>query len=164
MDVRIGFGYDSHQLAENISLFLGGVQIPHAKGCVAHSDGDVLIHALCDALLGAAALPDIGSQFPDNNPDFKNIDSKILLSRVVELIENENFTINNIDITLLVEKPKIAPYREQIVRSLQTILKLDLNRISLKAKTNEKMGFVGREEGVVAYAVVTLIKNERERK
>jgi 2-C-methyl-D-erythritol 2,4-cyclodiphosphate synthase len=140
------------------------VQIPHAKGCVAHSDGDVLIHALCDALLGAAALPDIGSQFPDNNPDFKNIDSKILLSRVVELIENENFTINNIDITLLVEKPKIAPYREQIVRSLQTILKLDLNRISLKAKTNEKMGFVGREEGVVAYAVVTLIKNERERK
>ncbi|HRR05030.1 MAG TPA: 2-C-methyl-D-erythritol 2,4-cyclodiphosphate synthase, partial [Bacteroidales bacterium] len=108
--------------------------------------------------------PDIGSQFPDNNPDFKNIDSKILLSRVVELIENENFTINNIDITLLVEKPKIAPYSEQIVRSLQTILKLDLNRISLKAKTNEKMGFVGREEGVVAYAVVTLIKNERERK
>jgi 2-C-methyl-D-erythritol 2,4-cyclodiphosphate synthase len=164
MNVRIGFGYDSHQLVENIPLVLGGVKIPHAKGCIAHSDGDVLIHALCDALLGAAALPDIGSQFPDNNPDFKNIDSKILLSRVVELIENENFTINNIDITLLVEKPKIAPYREQIVRSLQTILKLDLNRISLKAKTNEKMGFVGREEGVVAYAVVTLIKNERERK
>lgn len=162
MNVRIGFGYDSHQLVENIPLVLGGVKIPHAKGCIAHSDGDALIHALCDALLGAAALQDIGTHFPDNNSDFKNIDSGILLSEVVKLIENENFIINNVDLTVLIENPKIAPFREQIIQKLHAILKLDEDKISLKAKTNEKMGFVGREEGVAVYAVVTLIKNERE--
>lgn len=154
VDIRVGFGYDVHRLAENESLFLGGIEIPHTKGTVAHSDGDVLIHAICDALLGALALGDIGHHFPDSGSEFRNIDSKILLQRTVELIKSKNYCVSNLDCTLLLEKPKIAPYIDAMRNCLAKILQISPDRVSIKATTCEKMGFVGREEGVVAYATV----------
>jgi len=152
MDFRIGNGYDVHQLAEGLPLVLGGVKIPHTKGCVAHSDGDVLIHALCDALLGALALGDIGQHFPDTSDDYKGIDSKILLARVVEMIRDKGWTVVNVDVTLLAQKPKIAPFVPQMRQVLAGILGLPEEAVSVKATTTERLGFVGREEGLAAYA------------
>jgi len=161
-DYRVGFGYDSHRFATGIPLFLGGVNIPSEKGCVAHSDGDALIHAICDALLGAAALDDIGTHFPDNDPSLKNIDSTILLKKVVEILHTQGFQIQNMDASILLECPKLAPFVSLIRQSLSKILEIEETGISIKAKTNEKMGFVGREEGIAVYVVV-MIKKDYER-
>lgn len=157
--LRIGFGYDSHRLEEGNRLILGGVEIPFDKGCIAHSDGDVVIHALCDALLGSLALKDIGSHFPDKDPQYKNIDSKILLQHVVQLIHDRSWQINNVDITIIIEKPKIAPHIDRMIDTLSPILSIEKSTLSIKAKTNEKMGFVGEGNGIVAVAVVTIKSN-----
>lgn len=156
MDFRVGNGYDVHQLAEGLPLVLGGVKIPHTKGCVAHSDGDVLIHALCDALLGALALGDIGHHFPDTSDEFAGIDSKILLSRVVAMIRAQGWEIVNVDNTLLAQKPKIAPYILQMRQTLAEVMGITPDRVSVKATTTERLGFTGREEGIAAYATCLL--------
>ncbi|HBL74000.1 MAG: 2-C-methyl-D-erythritol 2,4-cyclodiphosphate synthase [Bacteroidetes bacterium GWF2_42_66] len=158
MDYRVGHGYDVHRLAEGESLWLGGIEIPHYKGTVAHSDGDVVIHALCDALLGAAKLRDIGTHFPDTSDEFKNIDSKLLLKKVVALIQEKNYNIGNIDITVLAQKPKLKEYIPKMEETLAGILNLDIDSISIKATTTEKLGFEGREEGISVHAVVLLKK------
>jgi 2-C-methyl-D-erythritol 2,4-cyclodiphosphate synthase len=145
-----------HQLAEGLPLVLGGVKIPHTKGCVAHSDGDVLIHALCDALLGALALGDIGQHFPDTSDDYKGIDSKILLARVVAMIRDKGWEVVNVDVTLLAQKPKIAPFVPRMRQALADVMGLSVDRVSVKATTTERLGFVGREEGVAAYATCLL--------
>lgn len=155
---RIGFGYDVHQLAEGLKLILGGVAIPHEKGPVAHSDGDVLIHAICDALLGAAALGDIGKHFPDNSSDYKGISSLILLERTISLIEAAGYEPVNVDSTLCLQRPKIMTYVPQMVTSLSKAMNMDPTCISVKATTTEKLGFVGSEQGVEAYAVVLIQK------
>ena|SRR6185295_16191153 len=157
--MRVGFGFDVHQLAEGRELRLGGIPVPHVKGAVGHSDADVLIHAICDALLGAANLGDIGKHFPDTSSEFKNIDSRILLKRVMEMVMHKKFVIENIDVTICLEKPKIAPHIDAMKKSLSEVMKIDEDRISIKATTNEKLGFIGREEGVACYAVV-LLRNE----
>ncbi|MBR4352487.1 MAG: 2-C-methyl-D-erythritol 2,4-cyclodiphosphate synthase [Bacteroidales bacterium] len=156
MDFRVGNGYDVHQLAEGLPLVLGGVAIPHTKGCVAHSDGDVLIHALCDALLGALALGDIGHHFPDTSDEYAGIDSKILLSRVVAMIRDRGWEIVNVDNTLLAQKPKIAPYILQMRQTLAEVMGITPDRVSVKATTTERLGFTGREEGIAAYATCLL--------
>jgi 2-C-methyl-D-erythritol 2,4-cyclodiphosphate synthase len=157
MKVRIGFGFDVHQLQPNRALWLGGIQIPDApKGAVGHSDADVLIHAICDALLGAAGMRDIGFHFPDTASEFKGIDSKILLTRVMQLLADQKYTIGNIDCTLVLEKPKINPHIEAMKQTLAPILNIEVNDIGIKATTNEKMGYVGREDGVCAYAVALI--------
>ncbi len=158
MKVKVGFGFDVHQLKENLTLTIGGVNIPHHKGALGHSDADVLIHAICDALLGAAGLRDIGFYFPDTSSEFKGIDSKILLQRVVTLISEKGFTVGNVDASLCLEKPKINPHIDDMKEALAPILQISIDDISIKATTNEKMGYVGREEGVAAYAVVLLEK------
>ncbi|MFN5346519.1 MAG: 2-C-methyl-D-erythritol 2,4-cyclodiphosphate synthase [Bacteroidota bacterium] len=160
MKIKVGFGFDVHQLQEGRKLILGGVDIPHNKGALGHSDADVVIHALCDALLGAAGLKDIGFYFPDTDATFKNIDSTILLSRVIELIEERNYIVGNADISLVLEKPKIKPHIDLMKDILAPILKISTEDISIKATTNEKLGYVGREEGVAAYAVVLIQKND----
>ena len=159
MDFRVGNGYDVHQLAEGLPLVLGGVAIPHTKGCVAHSDGDVLIHALCDALLGALALGDIGHHFPDTSDQYAGIDSKILLSRVVAMIRDRGWEIVNVDNTLLAQKPKIAPYILQMRQILAEVMGITPDRVSVKATTTERLGFTGREEGIAAYATCLLREN-----
>ena len=159
MDFRVGNGYDVHQLAEGLPLVLGGVAIPHTKGCVAHSDGDVLIHALCDALLGALALGDIGHHFPDTSDEYTGIDSKILLSRVVAMIRDRGWEIVNVDNTLLAQKPKIAPYILQMRQTLAEVMGITPDRVSVKATTTERLGFTGREEGIAAYATCLLREN-----
>lgn len=151
---RIGFGTDFHQLAEGRKLWLGGVYIPHEKGAVGHSDADVLLHAICDALLGALALGDIGMHFPDTDAAYKDIDSKILLAKTFELIRNKKFEIINIDSTLCLEKPKVKNYTAEMTRVIAAILHTAPENISIKATTAEKLGFIGREEGLVAYATV----------
>lgn len=158
MDFRIGFGYDSHRFAPDRPLVLGGIRVPFEQGLAAHSDGDALIHALCDALLGAAALKDIGTHFPDNDPTFENMDSKILLAKVVGLLHQEGWVLNNADCTLILERPKMKPYIDEMVQTLAVILHADPNRISIKAKTNEKMGFTGQGEGIAAVAAVTITR------
>jgi 2-C-methyl-D-erythritol 2,4-cyclodiphosphate synthase len=158
MKIKVGFGFDVHQLQEGRKLILGGVDIPHHKGALGHSDADVVIHALCDALLGAAGLKDIGFYFPDTDATFKNIDSTILLSRVIELIEERKYIVGNADISLVLEKPKIKPHIDLMKEILAPILKISTEDISIKATTNEKLGYVGREEGVAAYAVVLIQK------
>lgn len=155
---RIGHGYDSHRFITGKKLILGGVIIPYDKGMKAHSDGDVVIHAVCDALLGAAALGDIGRHFPDTAQEFKEIDSRILLKHVVELIKNEKFFIQNIDVTVLADEPKLKPYIEQMRVNLATDLQIDIAKISIKATTNEGMGFVGRGEGIAVNAVALISK------
>ena len=154
--MRVGLGYDSHRLAEGRKLVLGGVEIPFEKGCVAHSDGDALIHAICDALLGAAGLSDIGSHFPDTDNQYKNIDSKILLAKVVKLLQQRGLKINNVDTTIIIEKPKMAPYHDARVQTLAEVMGIEPTQLTIKAKTNEKMGFVGSGEGVVCFATCTL--------
>lgn len=158
MNFRIGYGYDVHRLAEGESLWIGGILIPHHKGTIAHSDGDILIHALCDALLGAAKLGDIGSQFPDNSDEFKNIDSKILLARTLRLIEEKNFCVGNVDITIAAQKPKLRPYIPEMEKVIAEILRTGIDQISIKATTTEELGFEGREEGISAHAVVLIQK------
>lgn len=156
---RIGNGYDVHALAEGESLILGGIKIEHTKGTVAHSDGDVAIHALCDALLGALALGDIGKHFPDSSAEFKGIDSTILLERVMELIRNQGYELSNADITIAMQKPKLAPFIPLMRERIAQVMNVETSAISVKATTTEKLGFVGREEGVEVYASVLVYKN-----
>ena len=158
MSIRIGFGIDFHQLIIGRDLWLGGVKIPLTKGALGHSDADVLLHAICDAMLGAACLGDIGVHFPDTSNDYKDIDSKILLKKTFELIQAEGFSIGNIDCSLCLELPKIKPYIAAMQQVIANILQISTKDISIKATTTEKMGFVGREEGLVAYANVLLEK------
>lgn len=158
MGLRIGTGIDYHQLAEGRKLFIGGVEIPHHKGAVGHSDADVLLHAICDAMLGALALGDIGTHFPDTSADFKDIDSKILLQQSYDKIKEKGYKVVNVDSTLCLEAPKIKPYVAQMQHTIASILELELDAVSVKATTTEKMGFVGREEGLVAHATVLLEK------
>lgn len=164
MNFRVGFGYDSHKLVDyNINQFpfiLGGIAIPFEKSCIAHSDGDVVIHALCDALLGAGGFQDIGTHFPDTDPRYKNIDSQILLHEVVTLLKAHNWYVNNVDITIILEKPKLSIYKEQIVQNLATILEIPVQNISVKAKTNEGQDAVGRGEAVVAQVIVSIITKQ----
>jgi 2-C-methyl-D-erythritol 2,4-cyclodiphosphate synthase len=156
MNIRIGQGIDFHRLENGLKLWLGGVSIPSEKGCVAHSDGDVLLHAICDALLGAAGLKDIGYHFPDNSQEYKNIDSKILLKKTVNLIKERGFRVINIDSTICLEKPKIAPFSQEMRNIIAVIVETEPENVAIKATTTEKLGFPGREEGVVAMAVVLL--------
>ena len=158
MDIRIGNGYDVHALAEGLPLWLGGVQVESPIGCIAHSDGDVAIHALCDALLGALALGDIGKHFPDTSNEFKGIDSKILLDRVMGLIRAEGWTVANVDITIAMQRPKLAPYIIPMRECLASVMGISVDRVSVKATTTEKLGFVGRSEGCEVYAVALLTK------
>ena len=161
MDFRIGQGYDVHRLAEGETLWLGGVLIPHHKGTIAHSDGDVLIHAICDALLGSVGLRDIGTHFPDHSDEFKNIDSKILLKRTYELVKLKGFQIVNIDSTISAQQPKLKPYIPEMEMILANVLGIEQELVSVKATTTEKLGFEGREEGISATAVV-LVKKEQK--
>lgn len=157
--LRVGFGYDVHQLEEGRKFVLGGVAIPFSKGPVAHSDGDVLIHALCDALLGAASLGDIGVHFPDTDPEFKGVDSKVLLRMVVEKLGAKSYHVVNIDSTVSLQRPKLKEYVPVMQQTLGRILKIESEDISIKATTTENLGFVGREEGIAAQAVVLIEKN-----
>lgn len=154
--MRIGTGYDVHRLAEDRRLVLGGVDIPYTRGLLGHSDADVLVHAICDALLGAAALGDIGQHFPDSSVEFKNIDSMILLQRVVALLKDHEFNIVNVDSTIVAQKPKLAPYIPAMTASLAQAMKIKINQVSVKATTTEGLGFEGREEGISAQAVVLI--------
>nr|WP_321484848.1 2-C-methyl-D-erythritol 2,4-cyclodiphosphate synthase [uncultured Draconibacterium sp.] len=156
MDFRIGQGYDVHRLAEGETLWLGGVLIPHSKGTVAHSDGDVLIHAICDALLGALKLRDIGTHFPDTAAEFKNIDSKILLKKSYELVKQKGYEIVNIDSTVQAQQPKLKPHIPAMEQCMADVLEIDVDRVSVKATTTETLGFEGREEGMSVNAVVLL--------
>ena len=156
MSIRIGYGIDFHQLVEGRDLFIGGIKIPHEKGALGHSDADVLLHAICDALLGAACLGDIGVHFPDTSAEFKNIDSKILLSKSFVLLKNAGYDIVNIDSSLCLQAPKIKDYIPQMQQVIAGILSLQIKDVSIKATTTEKMGFVGREEGLVAYATILI--------
>ncbi len=158
MKIKVGFGFDVHQLQEGRDLWLGGVKLDAVKGALGHSDADVLIHAICDALLGAAGMRDIGFHFPDTSGEFKGIDSKILLKRVVDLLKQENYSIGNIDCSLVLEKPKINPHIEVMKEALAMVMGIDKTDIGIKATTNEKLGYVGREEGVCAYAVALIQK------
>jgi 2-C-methyl-D-erythritol 2,4-cyclodiphosphate synthase len=158
MNTRIGFGYDVHQLAEGVKLIIGGVQLLHEKGSVAHSDGDVLIHAICDALLGASNLRDIGVHFPDTSKDFENIDSTILLKKTVELLGKNGYLIGNIDSTICLQRPKIKDFIPAMQKTLAKAMGIQVENISIKATTTEKLGFVGREEGISAYAVALIHK------
>ncbi len=156
MKIRVGSGIDFHRLVEGRELWLGGVLVPHTKGALGHSDADVLLHAICDAMLGALALGDIGKHFPDTDPAYKGIDSKILLKRTNELIQSKGWRVGNIDSTLCLEKPKIKPYVTQMQETIASIVGVTTNEVSIKATTTEQMGFAGREEGLVAYATVLL--------
>ncbi len=154
--IRIGEGFDVHQLREGLTLTLGGVRIPHSKGCVAHSDGDVVIHAICDALLGAAALGDIGFHFPDTSAEFAAIDSRILLERVCHLIAERGFEICNVDCTIRAQQPKLRPHIDSMRTALSQTMHLDLDQVSVKATTTEKLGFEGLEEGISTSAIALL--------
>ena len=156
--MRIGFGFDTHQLVEGLPFTLGGIVIPHHKGATGHSDADTLIHAICDALLGAANLGDIGLHFPDSDPTLKGIDSKILLQKVMRLISQKGYSIVNIDTTVCLQQPKLRPYIPQMQETLASVMSIPVENISIKATTTEKLGFTGREEGVSAYAAVLLAK------
>jgi len=158
MNIRIGQGIDFHRLETGLDLWLGGIRIPSRKGCVAHSDGDVLLHAICDALLGAAGLKDIGHQFPDSSAEYKGIDSKILLNKTLQLIKEKGYKVVNIDSTVCLEEPKISPYINKMKEAISEIVNISQEDISIKATTTEKMGFAGREEGLAAFAVVLLEK------
>jgi len=155
---RTGFGYDVHQLGEGYEFWLGGIKIDHNKGSIGHSDGDVLIHAICDALYGAANLRDIGFHFPDNDPTLKGIDSKILLQKCIDQIRSAGFQISNIDSTVCLQKPKIKDVIPQMILTLSGVLGIEVNDLSIKATTTEKLGFVGDESGIAAYATVLIFK------
>lgn len=157
-DFRTGIGYDSHRLAEGLPLRLGGVDIAHHQGCVAHSDGDAVIHALCDALFGAAGMDDIGTHFPDTDPQFKGADSRGLLAETVRLLREDGWRVNNADVTIIMEKPKLAPYKQPIKETLARLLQIPESAMAVKAKTNERMDAVGRGEGVAAIAAVSIVR------
>ena len=157
--IRIGTGYDVHRLAEELPLWLGGVQVPHSHGLVGHSDADVLLHAICDALLGAAALGDIGKHFPDTDPKYKGISSLKLLAHVGNLLKERGYTVGNIDSTVAAQRPKLAPYIEQMRQNIADTLGIDVDRVSVKATTTEHLGFEGREEGISAQAAAIITKN-----
>lgn len=157
MDIRVGCGYDVHALGDGLRLVLCGIEVPHTKGCIAHSDGDVAIHAICDALLGALALGDIGKLFPDTDAKYKGIDSTILLKEVVDIISAKGYNIGNIDCTIAMQRPKLRPYIDAMRARLSEVIGIGIERISVKATTTERLGFEGREEGVSATAVVLLI-------
>ena len=159
MSFRIGQGYDVHRLAEGETLWLGGVLVPHSKGTVAHSDGDVVIHAICDALLGALKLRDIGTHFPDNSAEFKNIDSKILLKKSYDLVRSKGFEIVNIDSTINAQQPKLKPFIPEMEKTMAKVLGIDVDQVSVKATTTEKLGFEGSEEGISVNAVILLKKS-----
>jgi 2-C-methyl-D-erythritol 2,4-cyclodiphosphate synthase len=156
MKIRIGQGIDFHRLENGLNLWLGGIKIPSEKGCVAHSDGDVLLHAICDALLGAAGLRDIGYYFPDSSNEFKNIDSKILLSKTFNLISIKGYSVINIDSTVCLEKPKISSFIPEMQRAISGITGIEIDDVAIKATTTEKLGFTGREEGIMAIAIVLI--------
>jgi 2-C-methyl-D-erythritol 2,4-cyclodiphosphate synthase len=156
---RIGNGFDVHKFTKGRKLFLGGVEIPYAKGLQGHSDADVILHAVCDAMLGALALGDIGVHFPDTDKKYKDIDSKILLKKVYKLVKKNGYCINNLDVMLLAEQPKIVFYIPKMQKVISGILKAEENQISIKATTTEKLGFIGREEGIAAFAVVLLVRD-----
>ena len=158
MTIRTGIGYDVHQLQEGLPLWLGGVQVPHTKGLVGHSDADVLIHAICDALLGAAALGDIGKHFPDTDPAYKGIDSKLLLAHVCKLLRDNGFEIGNVDSILCLQRPKVAPFIPTMRQTLAEVMGVALDCVSVKATTTEHLGFEGREEGISAIANVLITK------
>jgi 2-C-methyl-D-erythritol 2,4-cyclodiphosphate synthase len=158
MKIRVGFGFDVHQLVENRELWIGGIRLEHEKGLLGHSDADVLVHAICDALLGAANMRDIGYHFPDTAGEFKNIDSKILLSKTVELLRSKGYQIGNIDATVCAERPKLKAHIPAMQETLADVMGIDLDDISIKATTTEKLGFTGREEGISAYATVLITK------
>lgn len=154
--MRIGFGYDVHKLVEGRKLFIGGIEIPHTHGLLGHSDADVLIHAICDALLGAAALRDIGYHFPDTAAEYDGIDSKILLAKTMRLVRDAGYELGNIDATVCAEAPKLSPYIEKMRQCLAECMNVDIGAISIKATTTEKLGFTGRREGISAYAVALI--------
>lgn len=156
MSIRIGHGYDVHKLVENRKLFLGGVEIPNELGLLGHSDADVLLHAICDALLGAAALGDIGKHFPDNDNSFKDIDSKILLKRTIDLVAEKGYKVGNIDATVVAQAPKLKPYIDKMVKTVAEICRVETDAINIKATTEEKLGFTGRLEGISAHAVALI--------
>jgi 2-C-methyl-D-erythritol 2,4-cyclodiphosphate synthase len=162
MEIRIGNGYDVHALAEGLPMWLGGVRIPSETGFVAHSDGDVAIHALCDALLGAAALGDIGLHFPDSDPKYKGIDSKILLRKVVEMTAANEYSIENVDITIALQEPKLRPYINIMRETLAKTMGIDIQQVSVKATTTERLGFVGRGEGCEVWATVLLTRKRTD--
>ncbi len=162
MNVRIGFGYDVHQLAAGRKLILGSVEIPHKKGPVAHSDGDVLIHAICDAILGAAGLRDIGFYFPDDSDTYKGISSMILLQKTMDLLQDKQYRIGNVDATVCLQQPKIKDYIEPIKEKLAAAMNTETENISVKATTTEKLGFIGKEKGIAAYAVVLIFKQDMQ--
>lgn len=159
MNIRVGMGYDVHQLAPDYKLWVGGIEIPYDKGSVGHSDGDVLVHVICDALLGAANLRDIGFHFPDNDPELKGVDSKILLKKVVELLKEKGYSIGNIDSTVCLQQPKLNPHIPLMKETLSAVMNVDVDSVSIKATTTEWMGFVGRGEGISAYATVLIYKS-----
>jgi len=154
--MKIGFGYDSHRFTENRPFILGGVTIPHKKGLAGHSDADALVHAICDAVLGAMGEADIGCQFPDTDPSYKDISSLILLEKVVRIMRQKHYEISNIDTSIILEKPKLRPYIPDMIKTLAAVMQIEEEKINIKAKTNEGMGFVGRQEGIVAFAVVMI--------
>ncbi|HZK03980.1 MAG TPA: 2-C-methyl-D-erythritol 2,4-cyclodiphosphate synthase [Bacteroidaceae bacterium] len=160
MNIRVGFGFDVHRLVENRDLWLGGVKIPFFKGLLGHSDADVLIHAVCDALLGAANLRDIGYQFPDKENNYRDIDSKILLKKCVQLLQNRGYIIGNIDATICAEQPKLNPYIPQMIEIMALTMGINSEQISIKATTSEELGFTGRQEGLTAYAVALIEKRD----
>ena len=157
-DIRIGHGYDVHALADGLRLVIGGVELEHTKGCIAHSDGDVAIHAICDAILGALALGDIGKLFPDTSAEFKGIDSKILLRRVCDVIEQKGYKVGNVDCTIAMQRPKLRPHIDTMRSTLASVIGIEVDRVSVKATTTERLGFEGREEGVSVHSVVLLYK------
>ena len=159
MKIKVGFGFDVHQLKDDLDFWLGGIKVPHTKGGLGHSDADVLIHAICDALLGASNLGDIGKHFPDSSEEFKGIDSKILLKEVVKMISEKGYSINNIDSTICLQKPKIGSFIPEMQKVLASCMNINIEDISIKATTTEKLSFVGREEGVSAYATVLIQKS-----
>lgn len=159
MKIRTGIGYDVHKLVEGKTLTIGGIEIPHYKGSLGHSDGDVLIHAICDALLGAANLRDIGFHFPDTSAKYKGIDSKLLLKDVMKLISDKGYEISNIDSTIVLQKPKIKDFIPKMIEALANTMQIPIDDVSVKATTTEKLGFTGSEEGIVAYATALIIKD-----
>ena len=158
--IRVGYGYDVHALAEGVDFWLGGIKIPHSHGAYGHSDADVLIHVICDALLGAANLRDIGFHFSDQDPAYKGIDSKILLKKTVALLSEKGYKVGNVDSTICLQKPKINPHIPEMKKVLAEVMALDQDDLSIKATTTEKLGFVGKEEGVAAHAVVLIYKEQ----
>ena len=159
MNFRVGFGFDVHKLEENQPFWIGGIQVPHTKGAIGHSDADVLVHAICDALLGAANLGDIGLHFPDTSADFKGIDSKLLLKDCVKLLKEKGYSIGNVDATVSLQKPKLRPHIAEMSRVMAGVMEIEEDLVSVKATTTEKLGFVGREEGVSAHAVALIFKS-----